>query len=97
MKTICAWCQCVIREGPEQPVSHGVCKRCAKRITQAESEKYRDHYSYVADQCFFAVIAVAFFFLIILAVEGLHWFTGGKTPSFLEWKLPREEHQSFRD
>lgn len=28
LKTVCAWCEAVIREG-EEPVSHGICKTCA--------------------------------------------------------------------
>ena len=30
-KIICAWCGKVMKEG-EEPVSHGICKECAKKI-----------------------------------------------------------------
>lgn len=30
MKTLCAWCGCMISNGPDEgPVSHGICKPCA--------------------------------------------------------------------
>lgn len=33
MKTICAWCGCVIADGPaDGPVSHGACRPCAKIV-----------------------------------------------------------------
>jgi hypothetical protein len=28
MRTICAWCGKVLREGPTDRVSHGICRRC---------------------------------------------------------------------
>ena len=28
MRTICAWCGKVLREGPADRVSHGICRRC---------------------------------------------------------------------
>jgi hypothetical protein len=31
-----------------------------------------------------AMVCGALFFLLVLAAEGLHWATGGKTPSLLE-------------
>jgi release factor glutamine methyltransferase len=32
MKLVCAWCNVVIREGPEAVVSRGVCPECARRM-----------------------------------------------------------------
>lgn len=31
MRTVCAWCQKVMREGPE-PTSHGICKVCEAKM-----------------------------------------------------------------
>lgn len=37
----------------------------------------------------FAVLLMVF--LIVLAAEGLHWATGGKTPELIDWQ-PRKPH-----
>jgi photoactive yellow protein len=29
MRVVCAWCSKVMRDGPPQPVSHGICAACA--------------------------------------------------------------------
>jgi len=29
VRRVCAWCARLIQEGPEQPVSHGICAECA--------------------------------------------------------------------
>jgi len=41
MKTICAWCNKVLVEGPEadDQASHGICPKCQK-IELAKIEKY---------------------------------------------------------
>ena len=31
MKTICAWCKAIITDGPENPVSHGICEACDEK------------------------------------------------------------------
>jgi len=87
MKMICAWCKKVIRKGPEEPVSHGMCSQCARRMEREYEASYgyiRDESSYVMDKVLVFAIFVAFLLLIILLAEGLHWATNGKTPSFLE-------------
>jgi len=28
VKVICAWCRAVIKDGPDEPVSHGMCPAC---------------------------------------------------------------------
>jgi len=36
MRTICAWCGKVLREGPGDRVSHGICRRCmAEQLASA--------------------------------------------------------------
>lgn len=35
MKVICAWCRRLLKDGPEHPVSHGICPDC-KREVEAE-------------------------------------------------------------
>jgi hypothetical protein len=32
MKIVCAWCNIIIQEGPEYPMSHGICPECGKKI-----------------------------------------------------------------
>ena len=29
MRIICAWCKALMQDGPEHPVSHGMCQTCA--------------------------------------------------------------------
>ena len=31
VKTVCAWCGKVMKEGPEGRVSHGICKECFEK------------------------------------------------------------------
>ena len=31
MKTICAWCGKLLKDGPDKPVSHGMCRECSDR------------------------------------------------------------------
>ena len=38
MKKICAWCRCVLQDGPAEPVSHGICAGCAERYFKEEIE-----------------------------------------------------------
>jgi hypothetical protein len=33
MKTICAWCGKLLRDG-HGPVSHGICETCAKKVME---------------------------------------------------------------
>jgi len=63
-----------------------MCRRCAwqmEREYEASRGHIRDQSSYVMDKMIVSAIFSAFLLLIILLVEGLHWVTGGKTPSFL--------------
>ncbi len=32
MKVVCAWCKDVMRPGPADPVSHGICEECRNKI-----------------------------------------------------------------
>ena len=32
MKVACAWCNKVMKDGPDKPVSHGICAECAKEL-----------------------------------------------------------------
>jgi len=35
LQVVCAWCRAVLQVGdPGQPVSHGICAACRKRITR---------------------------------------------------------------
>ena len=36
MKLICVWCKKVIRDGPENPVSHGICRECARCVPRRD-------------------------------------------------------------
>ncbi len=31
MKVVCAWCRKVMKDGPDNPVSHGICEACLKK------------------------------------------------------------------
>lgn len=33
LRSVCAWCRTVLREGRE-PTSHGICRECAKKIKE---------------------------------------------------------------
>jgi hypothetical protein len=32
IKTICAWCSRLLKDGPAHPVSHGVCPECFRKV-----------------------------------------------------------------
>ncbi len=32
IKTVCAWCGTVLKDGPGVPVSHGICQPCAASV-----------------------------------------------------------------
>jgi hypothetical protein len=40
MRTLCAWCGKVIKDGPEKTVSHGICEDC---IIQVDEPKWKKH------------------------------------------------------
>ena len=87
MKIICAWCKKVIQRGPSEPVLHGMCNQCARRMEReykASCGYIRDESHYVMDKVIVSAIFASFLLLTVLLVEGLHWATDGKTPSFLE-------------
>jgi len=94
MKLVCAWCQKVIRDGPEEPVSHGICPECARRTTHRLGAPL-----YSPDPGhFWTKHAMGSFLLIFLAgllwllaalfSEGLHFVSSGKIPRFISWDLP---------
>ena len=33
MKIICAWCKALMQDGPEYPISHGMCPECVVVMT----------------------------------------------------------------
>lgn len=37
IKTVCAWCNVVLKDGPAEPVSHGICEPCEKKHFPDES------------------------------------------------------------
>ena len=43
MKTICAYCGAIIKDGLEEVVSHGICKPCAEEVEkQIEAQEDED-------------------------------------------------------
>ncbi len=32
MKLVCAWCKKIIKDGPPEPVSHGICDTCKDKV-----------------------------------------------------------------
>ena len=90
MKVICAWCKKVIRDSPEEIVSHGICETCEERVANGiephQPEAFSDCFTFVERQLLFAFVCFAFVFLVILAAEGLHYLTGGKVPQLIEWQ-----------
>lgn len=38
VKVICAWCKKVLKDGPEEPVSHGICEECEKKLREEVNE-----------------------------------------------------------
>lgn len=32
MKVICGWCKATLKDGPPEPISHGLCARCSARL-----------------------------------------------------------------
>jgi len=36
MRTICAWCGVVLTDGPETPVSHGICAGCVEKVREED-------------------------------------------------------------
>ena len=90
MKVVCAWCKKVIRESPEEIVSHGICEKCEKRmvrdIVDPPPEEFSGWFTFMERQVFSAFVCFALIFLGILAVEGLHYLTGGKVSQLIEWQ-----------
>ncbi len=44
MKVVCAWCNKVMKDGPDKPVSHGICELCLKKqkaIDAGDRSRYR--------------------------------------------------------
>jgi hypothetical protein len=37
LKTVCAWCDVLIKDGPPHPVSHGICEPCSARMLAGDS------------------------------------------------------------
>ncbi len=38
MKVVCAWCKGVIKDGPAEPISHGICAECAGNMRRELSK-----------------------------------------------------------
>lgn len=34
LKIVCSWCSKVMKEGPENKVSHGMCTDCEKKLNE---------------------------------------------------------------
>jgi len=95
MKVVCAWCKKVLRESPEEIVSHGICEACEKHVARDigghPPEEFSGWFPFVERQLFFTFVCFALIFLIVLVSEELHYLTGGKVPQLIEWqpnKLP---------
>ena len=92
MKLICAWCQKVIRDGPEEPVSHGVCPECARRVARQNDVGFTG-YSCWTNQAMGSFLILLFVGILWLAAalcsEGLHCVSGGRIPRFIQWELPQ--------
>ncbi|MEI7958146.1 MAG: hypothetical protein WCI40_03490 [Verrucomicrobiota bacterium] len=103
MNVVCAWCKKVIRDSPEEIVSHGICEKCEKRVAKDiepahHPEEFSDWSTFVERQLLFAFVCFALVFLVILAAEGLHYLTGGKVPQLIEWRPkqpPGDQASSF--
>lgn len=39
MRVVCAWCECVIEEGPERELSHGICDECAEEVFPKDEDQ----------------------------------------------------------
>jgi len=46
MKTICAWCNKVILDGPGEKLSHGICEDCEKAMAEEldRAKREQDHF-----------------------------------------------------
>jgi hypothetical protein len=90
MKTICAWCGKVIKDGPEKTVSHGVCEDCVIRVTEPKQEEDRqpptDFCERVAwwVECLFmgSILFNLVFWILVLVVKALHHFGSTLWKSF---------------
>ncbi len=96
MKVVCAWCKKVIRDSPEEIVSHGICETCEKRMARdiigRPPGNFSDWSTFVERQLLCALVCFTFVFLVILAAEGLHSLTGGKVPQLIEWQPRQLQH-----
>jgi hypothetical protein len=34
LRVVCAWCQVLMKDGPPEPVSHGICPECEKKLLE---------------------------------------------------------------
>ncbi|MEI8233812.1 MAG: hypothetical protein WCH57_03905 [Verrucomicrobiota bacterium] len=92
MKLICAWCKKVIRDGPEEPISHGICPECARRVTSARSEPPACQPSrweeWMTGNFLLLLLLALFWLMAALFSQGLHFLSNGKIPRFIQWELP---------
>ena len=88
MKLVCAWCKKVIRDGPDEPVSHGVCPECARRVTRQNTQGYSCWTNQAIGSFLCILLAGLLWLAVALFSEGLHFVSGGKIPRFIQWELP---------
>jgi hypothetical protein len=91
MKLICAWCKKVIRDGPENPPSHGICPECARRVTTRNDPatcRLSPREGRMMGHLILAILIVLLWLLAVLCSEGLHFASGGKIPRFIQWEQP---------
>lgn len=52
IKTVCMWCETMITDGPEAPLSHGICIRCIPDFLKrggVSDEKIKEHMEEIAN------------------------------------------------
>ncbi len=99
VKVVCAWCGKVLKKGSGETVSHHICQECYEREMRpiiedrqrAKAEQYKlppqefDWFDFLERHMHFSFAVGIVCCLILLAVEGLHWISGGRVPSLIEW------------
>lgn len=89
MKVICAWCGKVIQDGPDEPVSHGICLDCriAYEPEPEENPPADDFFGMMIwlmkGWFYVSLLFFSGFCAVVLLAELLHWLTGGWFPSLM--------------
>ncbi|MEI6562520.1 MAG: hypothetical protein WCO68_10645 [Verrucomicrobiota bacterium] len=112
-KIVCAWCGRILKEGPDEKISHAICLECFEREVKSIKERqpaklgkpfapppleeFRGSFSCIASQLLLGFALVALFFLIVMMAEGLHHLTGGRVPELIKWQPPPTHHGGSRD